>query len=217
MSTARTPGPDPAPGHEVAGSPDPTAPSPLSAQSAPSDLPRLDADGMLADHPEDSRPPRRITGPSPLPPSLVAGAGSVLTALAVAGVIGASPADGDARPLVAAVLAASLALGGFSLTRMLQLLLLARSRARRRAAGEELADVRWTLPDAHSLHAVWVIGVGASSALMGALGVWSLLDGRPSGLEPGWPLLLVGGGTALLAHALRRRISQLWEAAGDLE
>src|SRR5699024_9268227 len=109
--------------------------------------------------------------------------------------------------------AASLALGGYSLTRLLQLLALAGSRRRRRSAGAELPPVRWQLFDAHSLHAVWVIAVGASIALMGLLGVWSLLDGRPSGLEPGWPLLLCGGAVALLAHLAGRRTSRCWQEA----
>ena len=55
-----------------------------------------------------------------------------------------------------------------------------------------------------------MIGVGASVALMGLLGLWSLLDGRPSGLEPGWPLLLIGGAVALLARVAWRRTSACW-------
>jgi hypothetical protein len=50
---------------------------------------------------------------------------------------------------------------------------------------------------------------------MGVLGLWSLLEGEASGLEPGWPLLLVGGAVSLLADRLRRRIEGLWQDAGE--
>ncbi|ATG52710.1 hypothetical protein CFK38_15130 [Brachybacterium vulturis] len=156
-------------------------------------------------------------GPTPLLPSLVAAAGVVLTVLAVVEAARTVPAADQARPMNELVLAAALALGGYSLTRVLQLLLRAQSRRRRRRAGAALPEVRRQLVDAHSLHAVWVIGVGASIALMGALGVWSLLDGRPSGLEPGWPLLLCGGAVALLAHLARQCTSRCWQEAGDAE
>src|SRR5699024_11179996 len=79
--------------------------------------------------------------------------------------------------------------------------------------GADLPAVRWQLFDAHSLHAVWVIAVGSSIALMGVLGVWSLLDGSPSGLEPGWPLLLCGVAVALLAHLAGQRTSRCWQEA----
>ncbi|ACU84727.1 hypothetical protein Bfae_08730 [Brachybacterium faecium DSM 4810] len=159
-------------------------------------------------------PLARASGPSSLLPVLVAVAGTALAALELAEVLRASPAAGQARPMSALVLTAALALGGFSLTRVLQLLVLATARARRRAAGAALDEVPWQLPDAHSLHAIWVIGVGASVALMGLLGLWSLADGRPSGLEPGWPLLLAGGAVALGVHLLRVQISACWRAAG---
>lgn len=184
---------------------------------APPGMPQLDADGMPVDDPSLHPAPARLSGPSPLLPALVAAIGTALTVLAVLEVIRASSGEGGAPPMVPAVLAASLALGGYSLTRMLQLWALAGSRTRRRAAGEELAPVRWMLPDAHSLHAIWVIGVGGSIALMGLLGIWSLLEGEPSGLEPGVPLLLLGGGVALLAHQLRLRTTRRWELAGDLD
>ncbi len=174
-------------------------------------FPRLDADGMIAeDADHDPAPP---AGPSPLLPSLVTAVGVGLTVLAVVDVVRSVPAPGGARPMAAAVLAAALAFGGYSLTRLLQLLALAESRRRRRSMGADLPAVRWQLFDAHSLHAVWVIAVGSSIALMGVLGVWSLLDGSPSGLEPGWPLLLCGGAVALLAHLAGQRTSRCWQEA----
>lgn len=179
-------------------------------------FPRLDADGMVTEDRADEPAPAPLDGPSPLLPALAAAAGVVLTVLTVVEAVRTVPAAGQARPMNGLVLATSLALGGYSLTRMLQLLLMAQSRRRRRLTGAELPRVRWQLIDAHSLHAVWVIGVGASIAMMGLLGVWSLLDGRPSGLEPGWPLLLSGGAVALLAHLARQRTSQCWQEAGDV-
>lgn len=178
-------------------------------------LPRLDADGMIAADGSPPREPAPLAGPSALLPTLVAAAGAALTVLTAVETVRSVPGAGEARPMNELVLAAALALGGYSLTRLLQLLLLAGARARDRSAGRTLAEVRWRLLDEHSLHAVWVIGVGASIGLMGLLGVWSLLDGHPSGLEPGWPLLLVGGGTALLAHLARQRTSRAWQEAGD--
>ena len=75
--------------------------------------------------------------------------------------------------------------------------------------------MRWGLTQEHALHGMWLVGVGASIALMGLLGLWSLLDGEASGLEPGWPLLLAGGAVSLLADRLRRRIEGLWQDTGD--
>ncbi|ASK67201.1 hypothetical protein CFK39_12370 [Brachybacterium avium] len=171
---------------------------------------------MIAGGPADERTAAPLDGPSPLLATLVTAAGVVLTVLGVVEAVRTVPADGQVRPMSILVLAAALALGGYSLTRLLQLWVLAESRRRRHAAGAELPEVRWQLLDAHSLHAVWAIGVGASVALMGLLGVWSLLDGHPSGLEPGWPLLLSGGALALLVHLVRGRTSRCWEEAGDV-
>jgi hypothetical protein len=117
--------------------------------------------------------------------------------------------------MVPLVLTAAAALGGFSLVRLGQLLALARSRAHRRARGAPLAPLAWRITQEHALHGTWLVGVGASVALMGALGLWSQLDGRPSGLEPGWPLLLCGAAVAYLGDRLRRRIEELWEESGD--
>lgn len=150
--------------------------------------------------------------PSLAPPVLVAALGVGAMVLEVVRVIGIDPADGRARPMVGLVLAAALALGGFSATRAAQLLRLA---TRRAARAEGSVPAPWALTEAHSLHAVWVIGVGASVALMGLLGLWSLADGNPSGLEPGWPLLLVGALMALLTRMAWQRTSRLWALSGD--
>ncbi|NMA76073.1 hypothetical protein H3H54_04745 [Brachybacterium sp. Z12] len=179
---------------------------------------RLDAEGMPLDRPgtgSDEGSPALDRGPSSLLPGLVTAIGLALAVRQLVVLVRASPSEGQALPLSGMVLAAALTLGGFSLTRLLQLLGFASSRRRRREAGEELPEVPWQLGDAHSLHAVWVIGVGASVALMGLLGLWSLLDGRPSGLEPGWPLLLIGGAVALLARVAWRRTSACWVGAPE--
>jgi len=217
MRSDRASGPDPEQGPEPVPAEGPTE---GSADGLPEELaafPRLDAEGMIVGAEQDGQAPAPLSGPSPLLPGLVAIAGVVLTVLAVLATVRTVPAAGQARPMLVPVLVAGLALGGYSMTRLLQLLLLATSRARRRAAGADLPPVRWQLLDDHSLHAVWVIGVGASIGLMGLLGVWSLLDGHPSGLEPGWPLLLVGGGAALMAHLARQRASRAWQEAGEVE
>jgi len=197
------------------------APGPDPGTDPSSDLarsPRLDAQGMPAGTGDGGEPdalPARERGPSLRAPALVAVAGVALTVLAVMELVQAHPAAGEARPMGPLVLAAALTLGGFSLARQLQLLALATSRSRRRTTGAELPEVPWQLTEEHSLHGIWVIGTGASVALMGLLGLWSLWDGRPSGLEPGWPLLLVGALTALLGHLARVRTTEAWERAGD--
>lgn len=154
-------------------------------------------------------------GRSWLAPCLVTLLGLALFSQQLVELIRMSPAAGQARPMGGPVLTAALALGGFSLTRLLQLLGFVTARRRRDAAGQPLREVPWQLEDAHSLHAVWVIGVGASIALMGLLGLWSLLDGQPSGLEPGWPLLLIGGAVALLSRVAWQRTTAVWAALGD--
>ena len=70
----------------------------------------------------------------------------------------------------------------------------------------------WQLLDAHSLHGVWVVGVGGSVALMGgARAVVAAGRTSPPGLEPGWPLLLIGGAVMLLGHLARQRTTTCWE------
>ena len=121
-----------------------------------------------------------------------------------------------------ALLSLALALGGFSGTRLLQLMAFAGARhpraaengSDRAAEGSDL-EVPWQLTDAQSVHGVWVIAVGGSLALMGMLGLWSALDGQPSGLEPGWPLLLLGVAVALLGRMAWLRTSAHWSGAGD--
>ncbi|MFC7463364.1 hypothetical protein [Brachybacterium sp. GCM10030252] len=164
---------------------------------------------------------RRERGPSLLWPWAVTGVGVALMALEVIRLVQTEPAAGDARPMSGLVLASALALGGFSLTRLLQLMRFAASRrgtANSAAAGRAargLPEVPWQLTDAHAMHAVWVIGVGASVALMGVLGLWSALDGRPSGLEPGWPLLVLGAVVAGLARAAWWRTTAMWKDSAD--
>lgn len=186
---------------------------------SPPSFPRLDAEGMPAgsvgaDDAEDDAA-RQDPGPSLLLPGLVTVLGLVLLTQQLVELIRMVPASGQPRPMNGPVLAAALALGGFSLTRLLQLLGFVTGRRRREAAGETLREVPWQLEDAHSLHAVWAIGVGASIALMGLLGLWSLLDGQPSGLEPGWPLLLAGGAVALVGRLAWQRTTAGWTDHGE--
>jgi hypothetical protein len=177
---------------------------------------RLDADGMIVREGADAD----ASGPaaarlSPLPPVLLTGLGVLATALTLAQLVGSAPPAGEVRAMVPLVLASALALGGYSLARLVQLLVLVGERARRAGRGEDLPPVPWGLTQEHALHGMWLVGVGASIALMGVLGLWSLLEGEASGLEPGWPLLLVGGAVSLLADRLRRRIEGLWQDAGE--
>jgi len=187
--------------------PDPSRPDPRRV--------RLDADGMIVHEDAGVLTSPAAAGPSPVPPVLVTGIGVLATALALADLVGEAPPAGQVRAMVPLVLASALALGGFSLARLVQLLVLVRERARRAGRGEDLRPVRWGLTQEHALHGMWLVGVGASIALMGLLGLWSLLDGEASGLEPGWPLLLAGGAVSLLADRLRRRIEGLWQDTGD--
>ncbi|MGP9537655.1 hypothetical protein ACT3SP_06560 [Brachybacterium sp. AOP43-C2-M15] len=201
MTAERTPGSDPGRAHD----------------RPPEHLPRLDADGKPVDEARDASGSAegpgagRMPGPSPLPPVLLAVTGAALTVWQLAELLRAVPAQGQALPMTGLVLAAAVALGGFSMARVLQLLRLAAAHRRRRLHGEETAEAPRPLADAHSLHAIWVVGVGGSISLMGLLGVWSLLDGRPSGLEPGWPLLLIGAAVALVAHLAAQRTTACWE------
>ncbi|MGO1227202.1 hypothetical protein ACT3SQ_01975 [Brachybacterium sp. AOP42-C2-15] len=184
---------------------------------SPPSFPRLDAEGMLArsDAADADDSARRDKGPSLLLPGLVTLLGLALLSQQLVELIRMAPAEGQVRPMNGPVLAAALALVGFSLTRLLQLLGFITVRRRREAAGGTLREVPWQLEDAHSLHAVWVIGVGASIALMGLLGLWSLLDGRPSGLEPGWPLLLAGGAVALVGRVAWLRTTAGWAESAE--
>ncbi|WP_170931882.1 hypothetical protein [Brachybacterium massiliense] len=178
--------------------------------------PRLDARGMPVERAaRDGDAPARERGPSLLLPALVSAAGVLLAGFEVFSLVTMDLPEGEPLPLHRAVLSCALALGGFSVTRLLQLLVFASTRRRRRQAGQELAEVAWQLTDAHTVHGVWALGVSGSIALMGLLGLWSLLDGIPSGLEPGWPLLLVGGVLALLGRLAWLRTSACWEGAPE--
>lgn len=193
--------------------PERSGPSGLGEAGA---APRLDAQGMPVERASrDGDAPARERGPSLLLPSLVSAAGVLLAGFEVFSLVTMDLPEGEPLPLHRAVLAGALALGGFSATRLLQLLVFASRRRRRRQDGQELAEVAWQLTDAHTVHGVWALAVSGSIALMGLLGLWSLLDGIPSGLEPGWPLLLIGAGLALLSRLAWLRTSASWEGAPE--
>lgn len=193
--------------------PERSGPSGLGETGA---APRLDAQGMPVERAaRDGDAPARERGPSLLLPALVSAAGVLLAGFEVFSLVTMDLPEGEPLPLHRAVLAGALAMGGFSVTRLLQLLVFASRRRRRRQAGQELAEVAWQLTDAHTVHGVWALAVSGSIALMGLLGLWSLLDGIPSGLEPGWPLLLIGAGLALLSRLAWLRTSASWEGAPE--
>lgn len=193
--------------------PERSGPSGLGEAGA---APRLDAQGMPVERAaRDGDAPTRERGPSLLLPALVSAAGVLLAGFEVFSLVTMDLPEGEPLPLHRAVLAGALAMGGFSVTRLLQLLVFASRRRRRRQAGQELAEVAWQLTDAHTVHGVWALAVSGSIALMGLLGLWSLLDGIPSGLEPGWPLLLIGAGLALLSRLAWLRTSASWEGAPE--
>src|SRR5699024_3719368 len=129
---------------------------------SPPSFPRLDAEGMLArsDAADADDSARRDKGPSLLLPGLVTLLGLALLSQQLVELIRMAPAEWQVRPMNGPVPAAALALVGFSLTRLLQLLGFITVRRRREAADGTLREVPWQLEDAHSLHAVWVIGVG---------------------------------------------------------
>ena len=193
--------------------PERSGPSGLGEAGA---APRLDAQGMPVERAaRDGDAPTRERGPSLLLPALVSAAGVLLAGFEVFSLVTMDLPEGEPLPLHRAVLAGAVAMGGFSVTRLLQLLVFASRRRRRRQAGQELAEVAWQLTDAHTVHGVWALAVSGSIALMGLLGLWSLLDGIPSGLEPGWPLLLIGAGLALLVRCVWMRTSASWEGAPE--
>lgn len=177
--------------------------------------PRLDARGMPVERAAQGDLPARERGPSLLLPVLISVAGVLLAGYELIALVSLGLPGSEPLPLNRAVLSCALALGGLSFTRLLQLLVFASRRRRRRQAGQELAEVAWQLTDAHTVHGVWALGVSGSIALMGLLGLWSLLDGIPSGLEPGWPLLLIGAGLALLVRCVWLRTSASWEGAPE--
>lgn len=157
------------------------------------------------------------TGPGLLWPVMVMSAGIALTAVAATSLVQSVPEPGQPRELSQLFLAAALALGGFSLIRLLQLWSLAAQRSALRQADPSGArrPVPWQLTDAHSSHAVWVIGVGSSVALMGALGLWSLAGDHRTGIEPGWPLLAIGVLVVAFARIAWSRTTASWERSGE--
>lgn len=145
-------------------------------------------------------------GPSPLWAALVAAAGTMAALFALVETLQAIPERGWQPAMVALLLATSVVLGSYSLARVLQLAIYATKRARISRPREP----SYALTQAHTLHAIWLIGLGASIAFMGVLGVWSALDGRASGLEPGWPLIVLGAGLAALSAGASRMTSRRW-------
>lgn len=149
-------------------------------------------------------------GMGPLWPVWAAVLSVVGLVLAVPAAVDAFGTAADAREpgyLVPLLLALALLAGGYSLVRLVHL---------------SLAAARWDVParggvparrlmDAHSMHAIWVSGVGASLLLMGVLGMWSALDGGVSGLEPGLPLVVTGTVTGLTGMALGRWTTDRWQ------
>src|SRR5699024_3032511 len=77
-------------------------------------------------------------------------------------------------------LIASWLAGAYSLARVLQLTVDALTRP----AASRRREPSFSLTQAHSLHVIWLVGLGASIAVMGVLGLWSWADGWTSGLAP---------------------------------
>lgn len=151
-------------------------------------------------------------GPSPLWAVLAAAAGTVAAAFALAGTLQEIPERGWQHGMVALLLVASVVLGSYSLARVLQLAIYAATRPR----VPRLREPSFALTQAHTLHVIWLVGLGASIAFMGLLGVWSLLDGRTSGLEPGWPLIVLGAALAAVSAGAARLTTRRWKDSGGL-
>lgn len=175
----------------------------------------IDEDPALPDNVDDPTSatweqgpgPRELDeGPSALWALLLAVAAAVLALAEVAGVVQSLPERGWQQSMIPLVLSASLLAGAYSLARVLQLAAYALTRP----ALPRRREPSFALSEAHSLHAIWLIGLGASIAFMGALGVWSSVDGRTSGLEPGWPLILIGAELAALTGVVSRSTTRAW-------
>ena len=152
-------------------------------------------------------------------PSALGAGWAIVAAVEVISERGTAREPGFLVPLVAAL---GLLGGGWSLVRLLQL--------RAEAAGSEVEDDPAGFGPSESpmisaqMHRIWLFGVAGSLALVGVLGIWSLADGDLSGLEPGWPLMLVGavlaGAAQLLGRAVEQRVqerSERWEQARRAE
>ena len=116
------------------------------------------------------------------------------------------PERGWEQAIVPLLLIVSWLAGAYSLTRVLQLAV----HALTRPAPPRRREPSFSLTQAHTLHSIWLIGLGASIAFMGLLGLWSWADGRTSGLEPGWPLILIGAVLAALSAGASRLMTRTW-------
>lgn len=119
------------------------------------------------------------------------------------------PELGWEQAMVPLLLTVSWLAGAYSLARILQLAVHALSRP----ASLRRREPSFSLTQAHTLHAIWLIGLGASIAFMGVLGLWSAADGRTSGLEPGWPLILIGTALAALNAGASHLITWTWRGS----
>lgn len=158
---------------------------------------------------QDPDPPDLDDGPSLRWAILLAVVGAIPALLQLAGALRALPERGWQHSVIPLLLGTSVLLGAFSLARLLQLMIYAATRP----SGSRRREPSYGLTQAHSLHAVWLIGLGASIAFMGVLGVWSALDGRPSGLEPGWPLIVLGAGLAALSAGCGQLTGRIWNGS----
>lgn len=134
--------------------------------------------------------------------------GAVLFVAELSRVVALEVPAGGAPDLAGLVLTAALALGGHSLVIVLLHALIA---GRWPTSRRPVQDPPIRLRGGHTLHTIWVGGVAGSLALMGVLGLWSFADGRPSGLEPGWPLLLSGIALGALGLGAGRWTDQRWD------
>lgn len=152
-------------------------------------------------------------GPSPVWAILTSAVGTVLCLAELNRLVLLEVPAGEVRNLSVLLLTASLALSGYSLVTVLSHALVAR---RWKTRGAVVVEPPIRLRGGHSLHAIWVVGVGGALALMGLLGLWSWADGRTSGLEPGWHLLLAGGALAGLGFGVSRWIDRRWQQVEEL-
>ncbi|MCT1998441.1 hypothetical protein M3C58_09610 [Brachybacterium muris] len=159
---------------------------------------------------------RRAAGPSrslalgPYSPVWAAVPSVVGLVLALPAAVEAFGTGADTRTpgyLVPLLLALALLAGGYSLARLVQLAVMASRWDVRRQGGVPSRR----LMGEHSMHATWAAGVGGSLLLTGALGVWSALDGKVSGLEPGTLLILVGALVVVAALVLSKRAERTWQ------
>ncbi|MBM7499718.1 hypothetical protein JOD52_000558 [Brachybacterium muris] len=146
----------------------------------------------------------------PLSPVWAAVPSVVGLVLAIPAAVEAFGTAADARGpgyLVPLLFYLALLAGGYSLGRLAQMSLAA---ARWDVEAQDGVPSRRVM-GAHSMHATWVAGVGGSLLLMGALGMWSALDGGISGLEPGFSMIVAGAVTGLLGMALGRWTTDRWQ------